>query len=140
MSTNFANLGMENVIRDTARKLDKHMLAFFFSKYSQSILYRGGIISLPKLIQMYGNSEQEIRDAVQKALTDKLTAHFTTVSVEVSVETMGGNMTLVIDANVSDENDIESGTVSVGFTLNITESRIKSIFSKLSETPIFISA
>lgn len=140
MSSNIANLGDENVIRDTPRKLDKHMLDFFFSKYSQSVIYRGRIYSLPKLIQMYGNDESQMRIHTQDALTAKLSAHFTTVTVTVSIETRSSGMTVVIDANVTDDLDIENGIVSVGYTLNISDSKLKQILTSLSDRPIFEAA
>lgn len=137
MSTNIANLGDESVIRDTPRKLDQHMLDFFFSKHSQSTVFRNSIISLPKLIQMYGNDEGQMQARTQEALTAKLSAHFTTVAVNVTVEVTDGDMTVVIDADVTDELDIENGRVNVGFTLNITNSILKEILSKMSDVPIF---
>jgi len=137
MSSNVISMGEESVIRDTARKLDHHMNCFFFSKYSQSVVFRKRIASLPKLIQMYGNDAGAIQAELQASLQAKLAAHFTTALVSVTAVEEGGSINLTIDANVSDSSDIESGIVSVGYALVSTNSVLKSILNRMNQSVLY---
>lgn len=137
MTVNTISLSDESVIRDTPRKLDYHMCCFFFSRHSQSVFFRGRIFSLTKLIQEYGNDAAQISNQIQITLYSMLKLRFDTAEVRVTATESGGSINVVIDASVSDNSDPLSGVVSVGFSLAITDSVLKSILSGLSDRPIY---
>jgi len=141
MSTPVTTLGKEGVIKDPNLKCDYLMCCFFFTKYSQTILYRDQLTSLPKLIQQYGDDPLRIRDALETSLNAFLSKFFTTTSVLVTLEDTGDNpgIKLQIEAIVSDEAALTPGSISVGYSLLTKDSKLKSIIRQLDGGEIYAS-
>lgn len=135
MSVDVITLGKEGFIADVDRKVDYLMCCFFFSKHSQSTLYRGNITSLTKQIQLYGSDEIDIVKELQQTLQDFLAKFFTSVTVEIKPDETDPGISLQIDAIVSDGTSIDINPTSVGYSLSINNSKLKSIVNiKTSET------
>jgi len=131
MSVNVITLGKEGKLDDPDLKIDYIMNCYFFSKYSQSTLFAGKITSLTKVIQMYGDDAISIRKEVEESLQAFLNKFFTTASVEVTVEDTGVNpgIKLQINAIVSDGASISPNSYSVGYSLMVKDSTLKSILN-----------
>lgn len=115
-------------ITGLATKVDKLFLYYFFSKDSQTVLYRGKINSLTKLIQLYGNEPLQIKDQLKQNLTAYLRDFFTDVKVEVDVEDgEGDGIILRLNAMVRDSGAGDADYVSVGWLLATTQSQVRTI-------------
>lgn len=142
MSTGVATLGKEGVINDVDRKIDYLMCCFFFSKFSQSTLYRGRVTSLGKLLQMYGDNDLNIREEIETSLKAFLVKFFTTVNVTVTIEDNGDNpgIKLLLEAIVSDETSITPVSTSVGYSLLTKDSKLKSIIRQMDGATVYLSS
>lgn len=139
MSKNLISLGKENTISDIDRKIDYLMCCFFFSKYSQSTLYRARISSLPKIIQLYGNDPVYLRKTTEDVLQSFLGRFFTSAAVEVSATEVDSGIELQISAIVSDAEAITPNSRSVGYSLLTKDSKLRSILNLSSNTSIYPS-
>lgn len=141
MSVPIASLGKEGFTHDIDRKIDYLMCCYFFSKHSQSTLYRKGIVSLSKDIQQHGNNEYNFREAVENSLKVFLTKYFTTTSVDVRIIDNGDEpgIKLQIEAIVSDGDSITPNSVSVGYSLLTRDSALKTIINLIDETTLYQS-
>lgn len=137
MSKNLISLGDENTINDIDRKIDYLMCCFFFSKYSQSTLYRGNVSSLPKIIQMYGDDPVYLRKTTEDVLQSFLGRFFTSVSVEVVANQKDSGIELQISAMVSDAESTTPNSRSVGYSLLTKDSKLRSILDLNSNTTIY---
>lgn len=140
MSSNIVGLGKEGAISDIDIKIDYLMCSFFFAKHSQSILYRGKISSLTKVIQLYGDDDLTISSELQSELQSFLNKFFTTAMVTVSVEETTDNspgIRLKVDAVVSDTTSTSPSSTSVGYSLTTRESALKAIVNSLSGEEIY---
>lgn len=72
-------------ITSLEHQVDQMFADFVTSEYSQSVLYYGNILSLPYIVQRYGNDKQKFRRKMKEAL-DKLFSFYTETSIEVTVE------------------------------------------------------
>lgn len=140
MSINVMTLGKEGVLRDPDLKIDYLMCCFFFSKYSQSTLFRGRVSSLMKLIQMYGNHPVSIQQELEASLQSFLAKWFTTASVSVNIDPdVDPGISLRINAIVSDEDSIDTDPRSVGYSLMTKDSMLKSIVNITNGKTIYQS-
>lgn len=137
MSVNVITLGKEGKLEDPDKRIDYLMCSFFFSKYSQSTLYQGRISSLTKIIQEFGNNPVDIRGAVESKLQVFLAKYFTTASVECTVDEDGGSgIKLQINPIVSDTESLSPNSYSVGYSLLIKDSQLKSITNSTNGTQL----
>lgn len=115
-------------ITGLATKVDKLFMYFFFSKASQTVLYRGRIASLTKLIQQYGDDPLQIKDQLQQSLTAYLRDYFADVKVDVQTEDgEGDGIILRLNAMVRDSGSGDADFVSVGWLLTTTQSQVRTI-------------
>lgn len=128
MTTRVVTLQKEGYLSDIDKKIDYLMCCYFFSKYSQSTLYYGNVFSLMKIIQMHGNEPVSIQTNVENSLQTFLSKWFQNVQVSVSVdENIYPGIGLIIDATVTDNVKGVMQTRSIGYSLLINDSRLKSI-------------
>lgn len=126
MAVNIITLSKEGVIKDAATRIDWLMQCFFFSKHSQSQLFRDHIISLPKIIQKNIDNPELVRDDLHLQLTTLLNRFFSQVRVNVDVEELDNSSRIVLDLSVSDD-DSNTGLISVGYSLTYESSNLVSI-------------
>lgn len=138
MSGNIITLGREAVITDIYKKIDWVMSCFFFSKHSQSRLFKGKIVSLTKIIQQYGNDPAELKIKTEEKLSGFLNNFFDQSSLTVTVEEPdSGDMTLVIDASVADSKSTGGSMVSIGYSLTYHDSNLLKILETTSGRTLF---
>ena len=129
MSVSVITLGKEGKLDDPDLKIDYLMNCYFFSKYSQSVLYAGKVTSLTKVIQEFGNNPGSIKREIEDTLQTFLAKFFTTASVEVTVDDGEPGIKLQINAIVSDGDSISPNSYSVGYSLMVKDSVLKSILN-----------
>lgn len=138
MSNNLITLGREAVINDTYKKIDWLMCCFFFSKYSQSRLMAGQVISLPKIMQENTDDPVNLKIALQAKLTDYLDKVFSRVIVDVTIEDVDDSkFVVVLDINVSDVAGGNTPNVSVGYALTYDNSILRGILDRYSGKTIY---
>lgn len=139
MSVRVATLGKQGFTSDTDQNIDYLMCCFFFSKYSQSTLYRTKVFSLTKLIQLYGDDPYAIRKELEGALQEFLGKFFTSASVTVGLEDTGNDpgISLLITAIVSNGDGLEANGTSVGYSLVTKNSKLKTITDRNNGTAIY---
>lgn len=140
MSVDVITLGKEGTIADVDRKVDYLMCCYFFSKHSQTTYYMGKISSLTKIIQMYGDDAIDVTRELQLDLQEFLQKFFTSVQVEISADDTEPGISLQIDAIVSDGESINTNPTSVGYSLSINNSKLKSIVNMTNEVTIYNAA
>lgn len=131
MSVSVVTLGPQGILRDIDKAIDYQMCCFFWSKYSQSTLYRGRVTSLTKIIQMNSTDGTGLRVDIENKLSVFLRRTFASVQVTVFEEDNGDDpgIKLQINAIVSTESDINSNSVSVGYSLYTRDSKLKSLIN-----------
>lgn len=127
MAYNLIGLGRSAVMADPAVKIDYWMNCFFFSKHSQSRFAYGNVVSLPKLVQLYGDSAIELKEHLQIQLRNFLEKPFTRADVAVGIEEAEGGYGLTLDVNVSDHESVHVGAINVGYALTVRDSVLRSI-------------
>lgn len=137
MSVRVTTLSSGGFLADPDLKIDYLMCAFFFSKHSQSTLYRGSISSLGKLIQQYGNDPHQIRQNLEDKLRDLLAKYFTTVSVNVSLEATEPDIKLLLEGIVSDGDSLSLNSISIGYSLIARDSEVKRIVNALNGSVVY---
>lgn len=131
MAVRVATLGPEGLLNDIDRCIDYAMCCFFYSKHSQTVLYRGKITSLTKLIQMYNNDPSAIRIEIESKLGAYLRRYFDSASVTVKLEENGDDpgIKLQIDAIISTNENVNVNATSVGYSLYTRDSKLKSLLN-----------
>lgn len=139
MSAGLIGLGKEGLISDIDTKIDYLMCTFFFAKDNQTVLCRGAITSLPKLIQSYGNDPVYLKKYVEDKLKSFLGRFFTTASVSATAipDQATSGITLQLELIVSDEESIELTSRSVGYALQVRDSKFKSIVNAATGRAIY---
>jgi hypothetical protein len=140
MSVDVITLGKEGTIADVDRKVDYLMCCYFFSKHSQTTYYMGKVSSLTKIIQMYGDDAIDVTRELQLDLQEFLQKFFTSVQVEIKADDTEPGISLQIDAIVSDGESINTNPTSVGYSLSINNSKLKSIVNMTNEVTIYNAA
>jgi len=140
MSVDVITLGKEGLIADVDRKVDYLMCCYFFSKHSQTTFYVGQISSLTKIIQMYGDDAIDVTRELQLDLQEYLQKFFTSVQVEIKADDTDPGISLQIDAIVSDGESINTNPTSVGYSLSINNSKLKSIVNMTNEVTVYNAA
>lgn len=134
-----ATLGMAGFLEDINLKIDYLMCSYFYSKFKQSTLYRGRIISLSKTLQMNGHDAVDAKNAIQADLQGLLEKHFTSAVVEVlnlTTESDPG-INLQIDAMVSEQGSIGNNSVSVGYSIFSKDSVLKQLVNRSNGTVMY---
>lgn len=140
MSVDVITLGKEGTIADVDRKVDYLMCCYFFSKHSQTTFYMGKVSSLTKIIQMHGDDAIDVTRELQLDLQEFLQKFFTSVQVEIKADDTEPGISLQIDAIVSDGESINTNPTSVGYSLSINNSKLKSIVNMTNEVTIYNAA
>lgn len=140
MSGNIITLGRTAVITDIHESIDWVMSCFFFSKHSQSRLFRGKISSITKLIQQYGNDPTELKTNVDRVLNAFLGNFFEQVDLSVSVneDEDTGNLNLIIDANVTNSTSTGGTMTSVGYSLTYYDSILRKVLETTSGRTLYV--
>lgn len=131
MSVAVVTLGPQGIIRDIDKAIDYQMCCFFWSKFSQSTLYRGRVTSLTKIIQMNSTDGTGLRVDIENKLSVFLRRTFPGVQVVVTEEDGGDDpsIKLQINAIVSTESDVSANPVSVGYSLLVRDSKLKELIN-----------
>lgn len=133
-------LGKEGLLADNDLKIDYLMSSYFFSKYSQTSLYRGSIKSLTKIIQQHGNDPLAMKSALEDSLTTYLNNFFQSVSISVTVEDPDAAGTiLLLNGIVSSAESIQVNPVSLGYSLLTRDSTVKKIINITNGTDLLTS-
>lgn len=129
MVTRVATLGMKGFVEDIDEQIDYLMCCFFYSKYSQTILFRTRITSLPKIVQMNYNDANGIRTEMKRALEAFLNRSFASSEVTV-IETSNDDdpgINLQITAIVSRETATGTISTSIGYALTVRDSKLRQL-------------
>jgi len=106
MSAPVPTLSSSGWVVELAEKVDRLMAYFFVSDHSQSNIYEGHVVSLPYIVQSYGNDDSSIRTAIQQNLNVLLGRYFEQSTVDVTVDLPTSDtdtrMTIRVDATVTD--------------------------------------
>ena len=70
-------------IYDPGKKLDALISDFYEAEHAQSYLFKGGIISLPYILQQHPNDMDGVMNAIRTQLRSYLLKYFDDVVVEV---------------------------------------------------------
>ena len=121
-------LGTQGYVNDTASKFNQLMAWFMSSESSESYLFKGQIVSLPKIIQEHGNNEDRVVSAIREGITKLLSRYHERVSVvassKASVEA-GKRDQLEINLTVSVYDP--QGDASQRYILRTSESMIQEV-------------
>ncbi len=132
-------LGKEGTITDPNGALNYLMLCFFFSKYSQSAICRGSVISLTKVLQSNGSDPSQVIEAIENGLTELLERHFDTASVTCNQisEPDESDMDISLDVTVTTGTEGDAKRINLGYALTIGDSKFKKILSSLTGEVLF---
>lgn len=139
MAKKVATLGMEGFLEDINLKIDYLMCCYFYSKFKQTTLYRGRIVSLSKTLQMNGHDAIDAKNAIQADLQGYLEKFFTTTQVEVLnlTKESDSGINLQIDAIVSEQGSVDGNSVSVGYSVFSKNSMLKQLVNRSNGTTIY---
>jgi len=139
MAKKVATLGMEGFLEDINLKIDYLMCCYFYTKFKQTTLYRGRLVSLSKTLQMNGHDAIDAKNAIQADLQGFLEKFFTTTQVEVLNLTKDSDpgINLQIDAIVSEQGSVEGNSVSVGYSVFSKNSMLKQLVNRSNGTTIY---
>lgn len=127
MTIRVATLGLEGLTGDLDKMIDYLMCCWFYSKHSQSTIYRGRVSSLMKIIQLYPGDAVGLRQGMEDSLSKFLKRWFNSVTVTVYEEGDGDEpgINLRINAMISPGDDVNVSAVSVGYSLLTNNSELK---------------
>lgn len=132
-------LGKEGAITDSVNALNYVMMCFFFSKYSQSAICRGSVISLTKVIQSSGHDANAFMVEVEVKLEELLTRHFHSADVTCSDETPEdeSDMRIALDVTVTTGVEGNFKKINLGYALTIGEGQFKRIIDTLNGEALY---
>ena len=117
--------------------LERLLLYFIASEYSQSIIYQGKISSLKYLLMKYGNDENKLITEVNYTLTDLYKRYFDSVNIKVDIKTSQDQTfkdkiqrTLVINIEATYNGKL----ITLNEELDITKNNISELDYILSKT------
>ena len=141
MAIKVFTLGKAGAVEDIDLKIDYLMCCYFFSKYSQTTYFLGNVHSLTKIIQQYGNDPYTIASQLKRDLYNFLSLGFTTVNVDVTLDTttVGPGINLLINGIVSDGDSIDVDSRSIGYSLSTKDSNLKSILDIVNDKTVYQS-
>lgn len=141
MAIKVVTLGKAGAVEDIDLKIDYLMCCYFFSKYSQTTLFKGTVQSLTKIIQRYGNDPFTIAQELKTDLYNFLSQGFSNVTIDVTLDTTdaGPGINLQIQGIVSDGDSIEVDSRSIGYSLSAKDSKLKSILNTNNGKTLYTS-
>ncbi len=86
MANAIPSLSGKGWIQDVKPKADKLMAYYLTSNYSQTDLFRGDVVSLPKQVQEHNSDPVALRDLIRADLERLLGRYFDSVTVDVSTD------------------------------------------------------
>ena len=133
-----ATLGREGVITDPAKGLNYIMSCFFFSKFSQTVIYKGNVISLSNIIKQAGDDPLQLTRALEESITSLLDRYFKTVRVTVNA-TSGDSPEISVDLQVSviPNNGTTKDMIDMGYALTVEDTTFKKIVNQLNNEVLF---
>ena len=136
-SFSIATLGREGVITDPIKGLNYIMSCFFFSKYSQTALYKGEVISLPHLIKRTAGSSTDLSLGLEKDLTKLLDRYFDSAQVQSTIIKDDPEIHLDLKVSVIPRDGSLKDTIDLGYALTVGESTFKSIINKMNNEVLY---
>lgn len=136
-SFSIATLGREGVITDPIKGLNYIMSCFFFSKYSQTPLYKGQVISLSNLIKQSGDDHLDISSAIEKNLTVLLERYFKSVQVTCLATREEPDIHLDLTVTVVPNEGAMKDTIDLGYALTVADSTFKTIIDRLNNEVLY---
>ena len=139
MAKKIITLGKAGLLSSIHLKINYAMCCYFYSKYSQSTLFKGNITSLSKDLQKYGNDAVDLKNGIQNTLQLVLSRSFTTAEVDVTNLTADDDpgIKLQINAIVSEQGSIEDNSVSVGYSIFTKNSTLKELIDLSNGTVLY---
>lgn len=137
-SFSIATLGREGVITDPAKGLNYIMSCFFFSKFSQTAMYRGKIISLSNIIKQSGDNPLSLVQNLEEGLSELLQRYFKTVDVSVTTDRSDGpDINVDLKVTVIPNDGGVSDTIDLGYALTVADNTFKSIVNRLNNETLY---
>lgn len=133
----FQIVTLSGVITDPRAGLNYIMSCFFFSKVSQTVLFKDSVISLPALIKKYGNDPIDMASAVESNLDTLLRRYFSMVSVEAEGVDDGANINLEIRGYVTTKDSTGDVRLDLGYILASREGSFRKIVDQLNDEVIY---
>lgn len=78
-------LSPQGWLSSPAEKIDRLLSYYFLTHASQSNLFQGSLVSLPKQVQQYGHDPDTLREEIRETLQSYLQPYFDSASVEVAI-------------------------------------------------------
>jgi len=124
MTVKIPTLTAKGFVESIEDKIERAMLYFCTSEYSQSDMYRGNVASLPWLVYRYGNNANDIRQEVEGTLSGYLHRVFDEAIVTCVTEEKHDRINLQINAIVRDNGE----TRNVGYVIGTTNNKVIDVF------------
>lgn len=129
----FQIVTLSGIITDPRAGLNYIMSCFFFNKHSQTDLYRGGVISLPKIIKDFGNDTIGISTAIENNLERLLKRYYPIVNIDVSARDDGANIDISLKGQVASNDSTGEVRLDMGYTLSAQEGTFRKIIDELND-------
>ena len=134
---NFQLVTLSGITTDPRAGLNYIMSCFFFSKYSQTDLYRGNVISLAKIIKEYGDDTSDISRAIERNLDILLRRYFPIVILDISARDDGANIEVLLKGQVGTRDSTGDVRLDLGYTLSSREGMFKKIVDTLNNEILY---
>lgn len=133
----FSLMTLGGVITDPQAGLNYIMSCYFFSKYSQSDIYKGNIVSLSKVVQQYGDNTVDIATGIEESLQQLLQRYFDIATVEATAVDDNANIEVSIQGHVITEDSTGERRLDLGYSLSTVEGSFKNIVDVLNNEKIY---
>lgn len=134
---NFNLVTLSGVITDPRAGLNYIMSCFFFSKYSQSDLFKGKIISLSQIIKEGGDNAADISNGIDRGLSDLLGRYFQVVNLNVTAEDSGHSIEVSIEGYVITSDSTGEKRLDLGYVLSSSDGTFKKIVDRLNNEVLY---
>lgn len=129
----FSLMSLKGVITDPQAGLNYIMSCFFFSKHSQTDLFKDNVISLSKIVQQHGDNTTDIAVEIEQKLQVLLQRYFDVAVVEAHATDDGANIEVVIRGYVITEDSTGERRLDLGYSLSASEGSFKNIVDILND-------
>lgn len=133
----FSLMTLGGVITDPQAGLNYIMSCFFFSKYSQTDIYRGNVISLSKIVQQHGDNTVDVATEIERSLQTLLQRYFQVAVVEARAFDDGANIEVSIQGHVITEDSTGERRLDLGYSLSAADGTFKNIVDVLNNETIY---
>lgn len=133
----FSLMTLSGVITDPQAGLNYIMSCYFFSKYSQTDIYRGNIVSLSSVIQQHGNNTTDVSSEIETSLQALLLRYFDVATIESTATDDGANIEVVIRGQVITEDSTGERRLDLGYSLSASGGAFKNIVDILNKEVIY---